>query len=224
MSSDDRVKESREVGEFDRVELQDYGEMVITQGESESLTIEAHPEVISAIKSEVENGKLTLRIGRTWLERLSEALRTSLSSQSILYTLTVNDLHELSVYGAGKVKASEIESDTLKVTIGGAATISIPSLNVEFLKVDIPGAGRMEVSGHTTDQNVRITGAGRYEASKLESKKASIELTGAGKATVWAEGNLNVSLHGFGSVEYYGNPMLSETITGVGKVTALGGP
>lgn len=224
MSNDDLVKESREVGGFDRVELQDYGEMVITQGDREALTIEAHPEVLSAIKSEVENGKLTLRIGRTWLERLSESLRTSLSRHRILYTLTVNDLHELSVHGAGKVKASEIESDSLEITLSGAAAISIPSLNVEFLKVDIPGAARLAVSGHTTEQEVMITGAGRYEASKLESQDATVELTGAGKATVWVEGNLNVSLHGIGAVEYYGNPTLSETITGLGRVAGLGNP
>lgn len=224
MSQDDLVKESREVGGFDRVELRDYGELVISQGDSEALTVEAHPEVLSAIKSEVENGKLTLRIDRTWLERLSDSLRNGLSRHRVLYTLTLNDLHELSILGAGKVKASEIESDTLKITLSGAADLRIPSLNVEILTVDMPGAGRVAVSGHTIEQEVTITGAGSYDASKLESRDARVVISGAGKASLWVEGELDVRLSGIGAVEYYGDPTLNQAITGLGKVTGLGNP
>jgi hypothetical protein len=224
MSQDDFVKESREVKDFDRVELQDYGELVITQGDQETLTVEAHPDLLPAIRTEVENEKLTLRIGRTWLERLSESLRSSFSRHRILYTLTLNDLHELSILGAGKVKASEIESDTLKITLGGAADLKIPSLNVEFLTVDMPGAGQVALSGHTTEQEVKITGAGNYEASKLESQETKVVLSGAGKAAVWVNGTLDVRLSGIGAVEYYGNPTLNQAITGLGKVTGLGNP
>ena len=46
MSTDNIRTETREVSGFDRVDLAGFGDLVLTQGEEESLTIEASPDIL----------------------------------------------------------------------------------------------------------------------------------------------------------------------------------
>jgi len=121
MSTGNLVTESREVSNFDRVALRDYGELVITQGEQESLTIEAHPDILPKIKTEVRDGKLIIKIGGSWFDKLGHAISTSLTRQWIKYNLTVKKLTGLEIAGAVSVKASNIETDRLALRLSGPA-------------------------------------------------------------------------------------------------------
>ncbi len=119
MSTDNLVAESREASNFDRVFLRDYGELVITQGEQESLTIEAHPDILPKIKTEVRDGKLVIKISGSWLDKLGDALSTGLTGRRIKYNLTVKKLTSLETAGAVSIKASNIETDHLALRLSG---------------------------------------------------------------------------------------------------------
>jgi len=69
-----------------------------------------------------------------------------------------------------------------------------------------------------------MSGAGSYSAPKLESRRASVDLRGAGHATVWAVEDLDVTIRGLGSVEYYGSPTVKKNVSGLGSVTSLENP
>jgi len=224
MSTDNLVTESREVSNFDRVFLRDYGELVITQGEQESLTIEAHPDILPKIKTEAKDGKLIIKISGSWLDKLGDALSTGLTRLRIKYNLTVKKLTSLEIAGAVSIKASNIETDRLALKLSGAGQVNIEALSAEVLEVDMPGACAIKVSGKVEEQSIAMSGAGSYKAPKLESKRASVDLRGAGQATVWAVGELDVAIRGIGSVEYYGRPTIKKSISGIGTVTSLGNP
>jgi hypothetical protein len=222
MSTDNLVTESREASNFDRVFLRDYGELVITQGEQESLTIEAHPDILPKIKTEVREGKLIIKISGSWLDKLGDALSTGLTGRRIKYNLTVKTLTRLEIAGAVSIKASNLETDRLALKLSGAGQVNIEALSAEVLEVDVPGACAIKVSGKVGEQRIAISGAGSYKAPKLESKRASVDLRGAGQATVWAVEDLDVAIRGIGSVEYYGTPTIKKSISGIGTVTSLG--
>jgi hypothetical protein len=224
MSTGNRVTESREVSNFDRVYLRDYGELVITQGEQESLTIETHPDILPQIKTEARDGELVIKIGGSWLDKLGHALSTSLTRQWIKYDLTVKKLTGLEIAGAVRVNASDLETDRLALKLGGAGQVNIEALSAEVLEVDLPGAGAINISGKVGEQRIAISGAGSYSAPKLESRRASVDLRGAGQATVWAVEDLDVAIRGLGSVEYYGTPTVKKSVSGLGSVTSLGNP
>jgi len=224
MSTGNLVTESRDVSNFDQVVLREYGELVITQGEQESLTIEAGPDILSRIKTEVRHGRLVITIVGSWLDTLGHALTTSLTRQPIRYSLAVKQLSGLEVLGAARVKASNIETDRLALRLSGAGLIDIKSLTAESLEVDLPGMGKIDLTGQVAEQSIAITGAGNYSAPKLESKKARVDLRGVGKATVWAVEDLDANIRGLGSVEYYGTPTVSKNVSGLGSVTSLGNP
>jgi hypothetical protein len=111
MSTGNRVTESRELKDFDRVILRDFGEPIVEQGEQESLTIDTDPEILPRVQTKVEGGTLTLALGGSWFDKLGDALTTSLTRKPIRYILTIRNLAGLEVRGAASVAGSGIETD-----------------------------------------------------------------------------------------------------------------
>jgi hypothetical protein len=215
------VSETREVRDFDQVRLEDYGELVITQGDEEALTIEASADMMSRIVSEVRDGRLTLRIGRDWLERILSPF-IKLSIQPIRFRLTVRRLVDLGVFGAASVDLPSLQTESLALTMSGAGEIKLPLLTAESLAVNLPGAGRISVAGQVGKQSLKLSGAGSYQAGDLHSASADVRITGAGTATVWVDNDLDVNLSGLGKVQYYGAPNVKQFVTGLGRVVGLG--
>lgn len=120
MSTSDVLTETREVSGFDQVALTGFGELVITQGEEESLTIEAPQDILSKIETEVKDGKLIIGISRSWLDWLGDVLDAGFSGKRIRYNVTLKQLTGLEVLGAARVKVANIKTDRLALALRGA--------------------------------------------------------------------------------------------------------
>ncbi len=216
--------EKREVDNFNQISLRGYGELFITQGEQESLTVQADEDELPYIKTDVVDGELRINFIADWIEKISSFFYKGFNSQRIRFDLTVRELTNLDIIGAARVKVSGMESENFAVKLGGAAEITIDSLKTKQLKAELPGAGLLKIAGKTLDQSVIVSGAGAYEAPHLESQSATVQLTGFGKATVWVVEDLEATLIGLGSIEYYGDPKITKNIKGLGTVTGLGIP
>ena len=222
MSTSDPLTETREVSDFNRVTLTGFGELIIRQGEEESLTIEASQEILDRIETEVQDGKLIIGFSWSWTNWISDILSAGFTVKRVKYDLTVKQLNGLAILGAARVQVTDINTDHLDLELRGAGEINFESLNAEHLSVYLPGAGRIGVAGRVREQKVTISGAGSYEAPKLESQKVKATLKGVGSARVWAVEELDVTIRGVGSVSYYGSPTVRREITGPGTITSLG--
>jgi hypothetical protein len=214
--------ETREVSDFDRVALAGFGDLHIRQGEEESLTIEASPELLERIKTEVKDGQLTIRFVQNWLDWIGDVLATGFAGMRVRYDLTVKELAALAITGAGRAQVADLKADQVALELRGAGQLSVASLEAAGLTIDLSGAGQIKVGGRVTEQTVKITGAGSYDAPDLESQRAKATLTGLGGATVWAVEDLEATIRSVGSVSYYGAPKVSKTITGIGTLKSLG--
>ncbi len=212
------ASEERAVSDFNRVSLTGVGKMIITQGEEESLTLETDDNLLRYVKTEVQSG--TLIIGFT-----DEAKKKSIRpTKSIRFNLNLREMARLEVSGAGDINAASLEAYHLEIIASGGADIQIGELTAEELVVRVSGAGRFSLAGQVAEQNILISGAGHYRAAKLESRRAVVEVNGAGNATVWVTDSLDVQISGVGNVEYYGSPSVNQRISGVGRLTGLGNP
>jgi hypothetical protein len=212
------VTEDVKVSNFDQVNFSAVGELTITQGDRESLTIEAESNVMNRIETSVRGGTLHIDMrtgGFPWIGNV-------VPTKPVKYDLTVKELNSLDLSGLGNVYAGAIDTDRLNLDLSGAGQVIIRSLTADSLEVEHTGLGKCELSGQVTRQEVRLTGAGEYDAADLESEKAEVVLTGLGKATVWATETLDIELTGAGSVSYYGNPRVTQNVTGLGNVKSLG--
>jgi hypothetical protein len=211
------ITESREVSNFDQVSLSSVGELVITQGDEESLEIEAEDNVVPKIETEVRERTLYISMKRPFPE-------TVIPTKPIRFHLTMKEITGILFSGAGSIRGSSFETERLELAISGAGRVDISSLSAEELEITLSGVGDLHVAGEVPEQEVNLSGSGAYDARGLESEVTTVTISGAGSATLWVKDSLDVSISGLGSVRYYGDPAVTKNITGAGGVSSLGNP
>jgi hypothetical protein len=210
------ITESRQVSNFDSIELSGSGEVIVTQGAGESLTIETDDNVMEYIESEVENGTLKLR--------LVTGLQTGVNIQRytrLVFYVGVDNLNGLSTSGSGKIESDEIETGRLDLSVSGSGTIQIAELFASELKAGISGSGGINLGGDVAVQDIGVSGSGNYQAGEMCSSSVKVSVSGSGNATVCATEELDASLSGSGNVNYHGSPEVSISDSGSGNIRHL---
>ena len=210
-AADEVVSESREVSDFDEVELQGVGTLIIEQGETEALTIEAEPHVLERIATEVQGDRLTIAPTDSFT-----------TDEPIVYSLTVEELTAIELDGTGAVEASDLVLEELELVVDGTGNVELDDLTADALDVSVAGTGDVEVSGEVDRQEVEIDGSGEYDAEDLESREATVAVDGTGDATVQVSDVLDVRVDGTGNIEYICSPTVSQEIAGTGDLTKIG--
>jgi hypothetical protein len=201
------------VAGFSRVSIETFGEVLISQGNTETLTIEAPRDYLRYITAEVTDGTLYIKTRRGFVGG---------PVQRVTYTLTVKDLNDISFSGAGSIKVMSLNTSTLNVNLSGAGSIEVDNLKTDSLTVNLSSAGSIVIAGNAKTQDINLSGLGSYESGDLRSDDVKVNLSGAGSAVVWAESKLDVNVSGLGSVTYFGNPIVTQNISGLGSVNSKG--
>ncbi|MFW5714619.1 MAG: head GIN domain-containing protein [Brevefilum sp.] len=170
--SGDLVAETREVSGFNKVRLDGAGRLVITQGESESLEIEAEDNIINELTAEVRDQTLVLGFqDQPWKT-------TVIPTRGITYTLTVIDLTDITFNGAGDLEMQSLETSSLNLVINGAGQINLDELMADSLSVQISGTGTIDIGGQVSSHVVAIEGAGNYQAGDLQTSSTEVNING----------------------------------------------
>ena len=212
------IKQERSVTGFDRVNLSGSGKVILTQGNRESLTVEAEEDMLPYIITEVRGRTLNLKVK----ERYWKKAHWGSSRNGIKYYVSMRSVQGVSVSGSGNITSEEIETDNLKTSISGSGKITIKSLQAEELNIHISGSGKCLMAGKVSIQNVTISGSGSYKGKDLKSDEATVHISGSGGATVWVEKEIDVQISGSGKVEYKGDPkFVSFQSSGSGRVKKI---
>ncbi|MCZ3367003.1 MULTISPECIES: head GIN domain-containing protein [Methanobacterium] len=206
------VNQSKNVSGFNQVSVDGAGTVIITQGDKESLTVEAEDNIMQYITTNVSNNVLNIRI-----------TNPVVPTKPIKYYLTVKDLNSISYSGGGKIQSNGLNTNSLTININGAGEGSLSNLNVKALKIIISGAGKLTMSGTANNQDISISGAGEYNAGDLTSKIATITISGAGRGTVKVSNSLNAVVNGAGQISYIGNPQVTKQLNGAGSIKQVTG-
>lgn len=207
------IEETRDVRDFSRVRLAGFGRLHIERGETESLRIEAEDNFMQYITTEVKGEELDIR----WQKNIVVT-----NNKPINFYLTVKSLDTITLDGAGDIEAPDMRAETFTVNANGAGNFDLLDLEADTFVVTLSGAGNVMVTGEVTAQTVEINGLGRYQARDLTSEKAKIEINAAGSATMRVSTDLDATINGAGSIDYYGNPTVSQRVNGVGRISRIG--
>lgn len=207
------ITETREVSGFSGIDLSGSGDVIITQGAEESLTIETDDNIMEDVKAEVDGD--TLELG------FKSGVRP-LSPTRLVFRVSVTDLSRLSVSGSGDFESEMIDTDSLEVKVSGSGTVNIADLSTGKVEVDISGSGEVDLEGTADTQDINISGSGKYLAGDLLCGSVKVDISGSGEATVWAKEKLDANVSGSGSISYYGRPSVDSSSSGSGKINNLG--
>jgi hypothetical protein len=211
--SGDLITETKEVSNFDSIALSGSGEVIITQGGGESLTVETDDNVMEHVKAEVKGG--TLELG------YEDGLNL-ISPTRLIFTVGVDDLSELSISGSGDIEMEDLDTNRLKMTVSGSGDVQIDNLTADEVEAKISGSGEIDLAGEAATQDVNISGSGKYRAGDLLGESVTVKISGSGDATVWATDSLDADISGSGSVDYYGRPAINMSGSGSGNINNRG--
>ena len=204
----------RDTGAFEAVSIEYPGaEITIRPGDQEMVEIKADDNLLPQLSTEVDSRRLTIKNMETDWKAIVNP------SEPVKIDVTVKDLNEVEISApVGALELNEMQADRLKLVLSGGAQIKINKLQVNLLDTDLSGAGDIQVSGAANEINLVLSGLGNFDATDLNTNKATIELSGMGSATVRVEEDLTATLTGAGSIQYYGDPHVKQNVTGAGSV------
>ena len=209
------VSQARDVSGFTAVRLDYPASVLIRQGQSEALRIEAEDNVMAEISTQVVNGTLEIKPVR------SQRLHVN-PTEPVRITITVRDLKDVRCEAAGDITVQDLNAADLSVGLNGAGSINLDNARLKSLEAVLRGAGSLRASGEAESLRVELDGLGNFDGAGLRTREAAVSLNGMGSAEVWVESNLAASIGGLGSVGYYGSPQVSKSVSGLGSVHYLG--
>ena len=216
------VRENRVVSGFSRIEIDGQAEVILRQGSTEGLTLQASAQALRNIDT-VVHGK-TLIIEITDQRHWGDWVLGGGATRTPRITVDFVQLERIEAAGSVKFSAASVKSDDLRIDFAGACTLRIGDLQASRLRLDGAGAVKVNLAGKVGAQYVDLSGASSYDAGELVSDTASLQVSGAGKALINAAKSLKVEISGAGVVNYIGNPKLEQEISGVGKISRVEGP
>jgi hypothetical protein len=210
------VSQTREVSAFTAIAIPYPAEVVIQQGTSESVKLEAEDNLISQLITETSDGTLLIKNKvSSWNERVNP-------TKPVRITITVKDLRELNFSSAGSIRIEKLETDSLSVHLSGAGSLTVEQLKAHSFDCRLSGAGSIIASGVADKLTLDLSGVGSFNGAELSGASADVHLSGVGSATVHPTENLTARVSGLGSVRYYGNPKVDEHVSGLGSVNKIG--
>jgi hypothetical protein len=210
------VSQTRQLADFNAIEVNYPVDLTVQQGAANSLTVTAENNLVPQLATSVSGSHLSIANNQPdWTRRVTP-------TRPVVIHMTVKDLQQVDFPSAGTLTIGNFQTDHMDLSISGAGMVTLSNLTTHKLAVNLSGAGNITASGSADNLDLDISGLGGFQGADLASQTAGITISGAGNATVWAKTNLNVQISGTGSVNYYGAPQVSREVSGLGSVTAQG--
>jgi hypothetical protein len=210
------ITEERPVSGFSGIDMRTFGQVLISQGDTESLTVQGSDNIVPLVKTYVRGNTLVI-------EMEEEINFTNINEDNVLtFTIAVKDLSSLVISGLGNIEMASLTTPKLDIVMSGAGQVVLDKLMADNLEVEVSGLGNVEIAGEVPTARIEIPGAGNVKAPDLKIQSATVKIDGLGNATLWVTDSLTGTINGAGNVEYYGDPATDTQSTGLGNFEALG--
>jgi len=204
------VTKTLDLSEISGIALGINAKVYLTQGNRQSVKIEAQENLIEILKTRVSGG--TWKIG--FHENVS-------NHKTIKIHITLNTLDKVSVGGSGAIEGTNHfpNIDELDVAVSGSGKIA---LDVEATEINtaVSGSGKIYLEGSTNKHRIAVSGSGGISAYDLESADCKITISGSGDCKVNVRNDLRATVSGSGDVYYKGNPNIRSKVSGSGDISS----
>ncbi|MFC6996573.1 head GIN domain-containing protein [Rufibacter roseus] len=209
-------EEARNLPSFNGIGLAYPAQVILRQGNTQSVRLEGDAEQLAQIETEVKDGQLNIRNKeRNWN-------RTSNNKERVTIYVTVPSIERLAVSGSGRIKSeSTFKATSLDLAVSGSGSIQLTA-NVDKVSSRISGSGSIDLKGSGKQSTAAVSGSGSVRSFDFKADEAKVSISGSGKCEVSAKNNLKTSISGSGKVYYAGSPTVDSRVSGSGSVQKRG--
>lgn len=223
-----RVNETRQLGNFDRIQVNGDFTVQIDTGEASYAVISVDENLTDLIVTHVSGDRLIIET------RNNDCIRPSRPVEITVVTPAFNEItlsgsgivrcsgihtSEFSIMleGSGEIRCSRVEASTIMADLLGSGYIE-GAFFTENLSAALDGSGEIRMSGESVNADLKLIGSGRIQADDLVTDVCNAYISGSGRIDTRVNSALDITIIGSGSVYYAGNPTVESYISGSGKV------
>ncbi|HNY02261.1 MAG TPA: head GIN domain-containing protein [Bacteroidales bacterium] len=202
------LKETRKVPSFDAIDVSGAFDIVLRQGATEEVVVEADANLLPVIRTEVVGGTLVI-----------ETRKPVHHVTTMKAYITVKNLKHIEASGAVDMETEgQISVPELSIDASGASDSKL-EIATQKLALDCSGASKIHFKGSATNLSMDLSGASDIFAYELLTESCDIEISGAGNAQLNVSKKIRASISGAGSVKYKGSPTdINQDVSGAGSI------
>jgi len=203
-------KKTMDIGELHGIVLQGPMEVKLHRAASQTVTVEAQPNLIGLLGTKVSNGVWTINTTKCYT-----------SDKPFTVHIGVPVIDRVSVLGSGNVTGTDVfETGALDLSIQGSGDIRM-AVKAGTVDTKVQGSGNVVLTGDCQELAASVAGSGDIRAGELRTVNAKAVVVGSGDVIVRVSGTLTAAITGSGDVKYHGEPARIERQTaGSGTVKA----
>lgn len=195
------IIQNRKVKNFKGIRISGTIHAYITQGNEESLKIEANLDIIDKIQTFV-SGKILYIL-------LNEHFN---SYKNPIAQITLKNLHSIQTLGATNVECkSTLYTDELMIKSSEDSNVSLDLLSKSVI-VSLSGNSTVKLTGKTQSMNFQLTENSSLKAADLDGQNADVKLSGTSKAVINAKKELRYDLSDYSMLVFKSNPNIYKAL------------
>lgn len=240
--ADDLIAKAYDIKNVSELVVGGGGRVQITQGDTESLRVEATQEVMERVKVDLSGDKLSLNV-RNSAHGFSFFDLFKHRNDEVLYVLQLKKLHylglsgasratfgnwvgddmKLNVSGAGNVNFTHLRVNDLFIELTGASNSRVEMLTANKLKFELSGAANIEIKGASQASFLKVgaSGASNFRGKLLKVTQADVDASGASNIDVHTTEFLKAGASGASNIRYLGQPKLESNSSGASNIKAI---
>ncbi|HWD86532.1 MAG TPA: head GIN domain-containing protein [Mucilaginibacter sp.] len=194
--------EDRHLSGFNALDVGGPFDVRLTQGQTESVKVEAPEDLMSHITTEVVDGTLKVYNKHNDMFHWGDIFH----HRKVLVYVVIKDVNSIVVSGSGDVTFRDgLHADKMNLHVSGSGDVD-GELEVKNLETGISGSGDVKLTGHAETSAVRVSGSGDYSARGLITSNTDVHVSGSGDAKIYASNKVDASVSGSGDISYSGHP------------------
>lgn len=199
------IRQSREVTSFSGIKVGSGIDVFLTQGEPQSVEVEADENLLEWIRTEVNGDMLHI-----FTEKNIRFAKTK------KVYITCSTINRLDISSAGDVTGmNRFKADDLKIEMSSAGDLKL-EVDADEIEIYLSSAGNADLKGTTKRLKADLSSAGDLNAFDLEAGACDISVSSAGNARVFVTGEASFRSSSAGSIHYRGEPKINNISTSSG--------
>jgi len=191
----DVITKERKADSFSGIRVSTGIDIYLTQGNNESLSVEADENLHEYIVTEVKSGVLHVYTDANI--RKAERKR--------VYVI-MKDVNSISASSAGDVIGeTPVKTDRLKLSASSAGDIKL-EVYANSIDANISSSGNITLTGEADMLEADLSSAGDLNAFNLDVREADVSASSAGDADVNVSEKITARASSAGDINYMGNP------------------
>jgi hypothetical protein len=217
--TEDRIDiQDRHLSGFSSVDVSGSFDVYITQGNTESVKVEADGDEMDKIITEVKSGVLHI-----YNKRTVGGVSWDWGNKKRLVRVVARNLNAVNLNGSGDVFFKEgLRAASLSIGLRGSGDIKGSVEVTGTLESSLIGSGDITLSGRAENLSVKVAGSGDFDARSLQTVNAAVKLNGSGDVTVNASQRVDAKVAGSGDIRYTGTAkQVSTSKSGSGDISRI---